>query len=41
MTKITSRERYRQMYEHREANRVLIPDDPWKEDYERIDPCFY
>ena len=35
MTKLTSQERFRRMYAHRDADRVPILDDPWKETIDR------
>jgi uroporphyrinogen decarboxylase len=35
MAKLTTRERLKRMYEHRDADRVPIMDSPWKETIER------
>ena len=35
MAELTSRERFQRMYEHRDADRVPIMDDPWKETIDR------
>ena len=35
MTKLTSQERFRRMYEHRDADRVPILDWAWNETVER------
>ena len=35
MSKLTSQERFRRMYEHRDADRVPIMDSPWEETIDR------